>query len=138
MATAKRFPIIEQKADVPNVMREVEHFLSHHKVPVTAIQDMMLALEESLINSLTHGATDAGPHQINLDVELHAGECTLIIIDDGIPFDPTILPPPDLKASLEDRPIGGLGVWLTRTLMDEMSYRRVDSYNWLTLRKRWP
>ncbi len=58
------------------------------------------------------------------------------ISDDGVAFDPLKVPPPDLTADLESRPIGGLGVHFVKTLMDEVAYRREGDRNVLTMRKR--
>ena len=59
------------------------------------------------------------------------------ISDDGQPFNPLKdAPKPDLEAALEDRPIGGLGIHLVLTMMDEMHYRRENERNHLTLVKR--
>jgi anti-sigma regulatory factor (Ser/Thr protein kinase) len=55
--------------------------------------------------------------------------------DDGRPFDPLQVPPPDLTLSLEQRPIGGLGIHLIRNLMDEVSYARRDGRNVLKMAK---
>ena len=61
----------------------------------------------------------------------------MLIADDGRPFDPlTEAPEPDLESAIEDRPIGGLGVHLVRTMMDEVRYRREEGKNRLTLVKR--
>ena len=58
-----------------------------------------------------------------------------VVSDDGIAFDPLEVPPPDLESSLEDRPVGGLGVHFMLTLMDEVTYRREGDRNVLTMRK---
>ena len=59
------------------------------------------------------------------------------LIDGGAPFDPLAKEDPDLTLSLEERPIGGLGVYMARQCMDEMTYRREDGKNVTTVRKEW-
>ena len=59
----------------------------------------------------------------------------ITISDDGIPFNPFQKASPDLKASLEDRDIGGLGIHLVRELMDSVSYKRGVGRNIVTLVK---
>jgi anti-sigma regulatory factor (Ser/Thr protein kinase) len=61
---------------------------------------------------------------------------TVTVIDDGRPFDPLALPPPDLSLDIKDRPIGGLGIFLLRKLADEIHYEWRDGRNRLTLEKR--
>jgi len=57
------------------------------------------------------------------------------IIDDGLPFDPTNRPMPDVTLSAEDREIGGLGIYLIQQIMDTVKYSRIDNNNILTLTK---
>ena len=62
------------------------------------------------------------------------GAITIEVVDDGKPFDPlNDAPQPDLASDLEDRRVGGLGLHLVRTTMDDMSYRRDQGKNHLTL-----
>jgi len=60
-----------------------------------------------------------------------------VIIDSGIAFDPTEAAQADTSLSVEDRPIGGLGLLLVRELMDTINYERIDGRNTLTLIKRY-
>ncbi|HEX4193960.1 MAG TPA: ATP-binding protein, partial [Stellaceae bacterium] len=56
--------------------------------------------------------------------------------DDGRAFDPLNAPPPDLDSAIEDRRIGGLGVHLVKTMMDDVTYAYRDGRNHVTLRKK--
>jgi sigma-B regulation protein RsbU (phosphoserine phosphatase) len=58
------------------------------------------------------------------------------IVDSGSPFDPTAQEEADTSLSVEDRPIGGLGIHLVRQLMDSINYERTEGKNILTLRKK--
>ena len=57
-------------------------------------------------------------------------------IDSGQPYDPLQKPDPDITAGLEDRPIGGLGIFMVKQSMDGMTYERKDGCNILTIQKR--
>ena len=57
------------------------------------------------------------------------------IADNGKPYDPLSAPPPDIDSALDDRPIGGLGVYLVRQLMDDVRYCHDRGWNKLTLTK---
>jgi serine/threonine-protein kinase RsbW len=59
-----------------------------------------------------------------------------MVEDDGPAFDPLLLPAPDVAASLEERKVGGLGVFLVRQMMDAVSYQRVAARNQLRMTKR--
>ena len=72
----------------------------------------------------------------DVEVEVTSGEeaVTIEIIDGGRPFDPlTQAPEPDLTSPIEDRPIGGLGVHFTKTLMDDVEYCRESGKNRLKI-----
>ena len=64
------------------------------------------------------------------------GVMTIVISDSGVPFDPTKdAKEADITLSAEERPIGGLGVFLVKEIMDTVSYQRTDGKNVLTLTK---
>lgn len=92
-----------------------------------------LALEELVLNIMDYGF-DEGLHEIEITLTSDADALTIEIVDGGRPFDPLKdAPHPDVDAPVEDRPVGGLGVHLVRTLMDQMHYRREKGKNHLTL-----
>lgn len=97
-----------------------------------------LALEELAINvvNYAYGADDE-EHGIELDMVSEKDSIVIELADRGKPFDPlTEAPEEDTESALEDRPIGGLGVHLVRTMMDEATYRRDGDRNLMTLVKR--
>jgi anti-sigma regulatory factor (Ser/Thr protein kinase) len=92
-----------------------------------------LALEELAINTINHGHA-SGLHSISFRFSSTEESLTIEMVDDGKPFDPlTDAPIPDVNAPMDERPIGGLGVFLVRKLMDEFTYRREEGRNHLTL-----
>jgi len=60
----------------------------------------------------------------------------LTVTDDGHPFNPLEAPEPDTTLPVEERPIGGLGIYLLRKMFDRMDYTRTDGKNRVTLRKK--
>ena len=104
--------------------------------PPNLIFQVNLVLEELGLNIINHGHDD-GFHEIEFVMTSEAGDLTIEITDDGRPFDPLKdAPAPDLVGALGDRPVGGLGIHLVRTMMDEMRYRREGDRNHLILVKR--
>ncbi len=92
-----------------------------------------LVLEELGINIINHGH-DGGIHEFDITLVSDADTLTINISDDGRPFDPLHdAPAPNVAASLEDRAVGGLGIHLVRTMVDELHYRREQGRNCLTL-----
>ena len=97
-----------------------------------------LALEEICVNIVNYGFEgDGDNHAIEIVVDSEPDSLTMEIIDNGRAFDPlTETPEPDLDSAVSDRPIGGLGVHLVKSFMDELLYRREDGRNHLKMVKR--
>ena len=95
-----------------------------------------LALDEIVSNIIRHGYPDSGDHRIIVRIGLEKGNFIMEVEDDAPEFNPLDAPEPDTSAPLEERAIGGLGIFLTRKLMDNMSYRRFGGKNILTLSKK--
>ena len=95
-----------------------------------------LVLEEMGTNIVKYGYDEGGEQEFRITLMSESRALTMEIMDNGKPFDPFAdSPPPDLDSSVEERPIGGLGVHLVRKLMDEAHYRREDGMNKVTLIK---
>jgi serine/threonine-protein kinase RsbW len=94
------------------------------------------ALEEIFMNVVMHGSRPGIAPQVEVSLNLVSDAVTMTVEDDGPQFDPLSLPPPDVTASLSDRRVGGLGVFLVRKIMDTVSYARVAGRNRLRMSKR--
>lgn len=101
-----------------------------------AVFFLMLAIEELVTNCMKYGYDDVREHIIVIVLSVADSALTMIVIDDGHPFDPLSVPPPNLSLDIQDRPIGGLGIFLLRELADRITYERRDNRNRLTLTKR--
>ena len=102
--------------------------------PPDLIFKVNLVLDELWVN-VVHYSGATGDVEVSLDTD--ANEVRLEIADDGRPFDPlSEAVEPDLDAALDERPIGGLGIFLVREMMDELHYRREDGKNRLAMVKR--
>ena len=105
--------------------------------PPSLVYQVNLVLEELVVNSVIHGHDSDPTHTIEIVLASDADTLTIEIADDGRVFNPLDdAPEPDLSSALEDRPVGGLGVYLVHTLMDELHYRHERDRNHLTLIKR--
>lgn len=115
----------------------LDSFSDRAGLPDEARFNLQLCVEELVLNVVNHGFDGAaGEHDILVDLQFQEDSRTLTvqITDDGRAFDPVSdAPVPKLDASLEDRPLGGLGLHLVRTLMDDISYRREEGRNHLAL-----
>jgi anti-sigma regulatory factor (Ser/Thr protein kinase) len=120
-------------ADLEKLHREVDAFCSHIGVSKKCHYHLDLALDELFTNIVHYGYPQGGRHRIDLYMEYKAGICTFRLEDDGVPFNPLHAEPPDIEKSAEDRGPGGLGIFLTRKVMDEVQYERTDNKNVVTL-----
>jgi len=94
-----------------------------------------LASEEVLVNVINYAYPDKnGSVEIIYDIQ-DGNRLVVEIIDSGVPFNPLLMPEPDIESPVENRKIGGLGIYLVRSIMDELSYRREAGRNILTLIK---
>jgi len=105
-------------------------------VPSSLLMPLNLVLEEALTNIIFYAYEPGTVNEIRLDVVTYADRLEITLTDSGKPFDPTVSPDPDISLSAEDRPIGGLGIFLIRKLMDTVDYQRKNEQNILTLSKQ--
>lgn len=95
-----------------------------------------LALEEVFMNVAMHGGYEGRPASAVIEFQRDGEEILLVVSDDGPAFDPLLLATPDTSLALEERQVGGLGVFLVREMMDDVSYARREGLNVLSMRKR--
>lgn len=130
----KSFPAkIEQLGSVCAFLEEQLEALS---CPMKVVSTSTMALEEMFVNVANYAYPDGNG---TVDVELHAENtprsCSITLTDCGIPFNPLSKEEPDTSLPAEAREIGGLGILMTRKLMDECSYERKDGKNVFTMKK---
>jgi serine/threonine-protein kinase RsbW len=103
--------------------------------PEDDILDTQLAVEEAITNIIVHGYRDAGG-EITVSCRAGNGNVEVRLEDRAGPFDPLTIPEPDLASEVEERKIGGIGIFLIRQVMDEIRYRFEEGKNILVLTKR--
>lgn len=97
------------------------------------ISDLELALEELLVNIINYAYTaEEGPIEMTCRADPH-GRLVVEIADSGVPFDMLAYSDPDTSLEIEDRRIGGLGIFFVKKLMDDVRYRRENDRNILTI-----
>lgn len=106
-------------------------------IDATHAFNLNLALEEALVNVIQYAYPKDGlTHEITLDAECDENMIVFTLRDSGTPFDPTQRGDVDTTLSAQERQIGGLGIFLVKQLMDEVSYEYVDGQNVLVMSKR--
>ena len=116
------------------IIEEIDGFGLENHWPSDLVFRVTLIVEEMVQNILDYGYRDY-PGDVKVTVISRANTISIDIVDNAPPFDPlTESPEPDLTSVIEERRIGGLGVYFTRTLMDEVSYKHVSGENRLHIR----
>jgi serine/threonine-protein kinase RsbW len=133
--TGRRTTVRGEAAQLPVLTRWLQEFWAAADLPAAAAMPFELALEEVFMNVVTHGRRPGEVAEVEVALELSPAGLTMTVEDDGPPFDPLSLPSPDVEASLTARPVGGLGVFLVRQMMDVVRYSRVGPRNRLTMSK---
>lgn len=87
-----------------------------------ATWQVQLAVDEAATNIIQHAYEPDAPGDITLDCTCTGGQFVVVLRDQGRQFNPEEVPLPDIEASLEDRPVGGLGLYLITRLMDEVRF----------------
>ncbi len=131
--------------NLEKVMRFVEGELEAQDCDMAHIMQITLAVEEIYVN-IAHYAygkldkegktiPDTGTGPMELDLMTDGGQVYLTFKDEGVPYNPLEREKPDITLSAEDREIGGLGIFMAKKSMDEITYDYKDGKNILTLMK---
>ena len=114
----------------------VEGELEIRDVPMAAQAQIVIALDEMYTNVAKYAyADDPGEVTVRLDFTEQITEVKMTILDCGIPYDPLKRPDPDVTLEAEARQIGGLGIYMVKQMMDDVSYEYRGGMNILRIRK---
>ena len=121
-------------AELCRVVSFAEDFARRHALSSAERARLLIILEELFTNAVNHGYDGKAPAgRIEIALGLEAGRLKIEFSDDGRPFDPQIRALPDLDQPGADRQIGGLGLHILRSLVDDARYTRDDERNHLVL-----
>lgn len=124
-------------SDIPKVTEFIEGELEKIEFPMKAITQISIAIDEIYSNIVNYGYRGKkGPVTVKLYTEDDNKTVKLMFIDEGIPYNPMIKDDPDTTLSAEERSIGGLGIFMVKKSMDDMSYRYENECNVLTITKK--
>lgn len=120
--------------EIAAVAEQIDEFCAACNVEHVAYA-INLSVEEILTNTISYGYDDEEPHRIDIRIRMDGSVLSVEIIDDSIAFDPSTVAAPDTGAALEDRAVGGLGLFLTNQMMDSVEFRRGDGCNIVAMTK---
>jgi anti-sigma regulatory factor (Ser/Thr protein kinase) len=124
------------RSEIRRLSDVVERFGAECRLSDDHLVALNLILDEMVSNVIKYGYDDGQHHQIKVEVVVEPSLMTIEVEDDGKPFNPLEAPPPDFTVPIEQRRIGGLGVFIVRTMVDDVAYKREGNRNILTMKKR--
>jgi anti-sigma regulatory factor (Ser/Thr protein kinase) len=96
-----------------------------------------IAVEEVFVNIASYAYPGTvGDAHVSIAVSGEPPVCRITFADSGLFYDPLAKPDPDISLTAEDRPIGGLGIYMTKKSMDDLEYEYTDGQNRFTLIKK--
>ena len=133
MSSARTFVIDPSRGAASEFSEQFEEWAMQHDVPDRTIRAFQVVFDEMLTNAIDYGLEGKPDALLQVTVSYYPDRLTALIVDNGLAFDPLVeAEAPDTEASLEDRPIGGLGIHLVKSLMDSASYERSEDCNLLS------
>ncbi len=128
---------VEATSDrLPEANAGLDAWWSGAGLPTEARFAFELVLEEIFMNVVMHGSPPEGsPCVVEVRLERQGEQVAMEIADDGLPFDPLAMDDPDTSAPMDERRVGGLGVYLVREMMDSVQYRHSEGRNHLIVSK---
>ena len=131
----KVFPATKEA--LSEVMAFTEECLESYDCPMKSSMAICVAVEEIFVN-IANYAYGEGTGNASLSFGFDENErlMTLVVSDEGMPFNPLERAEPDITLSADEREIGGLGIFITKKTMDTVTYSYEDSKNILTMTKK--
>ncbi len=131
--------LIEFKPEIEDLARlegELEAFGEEAGFETKLIWQLNLILEELLTNTLAYGCAKGTDCWLKVALRREGGVLIVTLTDNAVAFNPTASGKVDTTAGLDDRGIGGLGIHIVTSLVDELVYKRIGDINQLTLIKK--
>ena len=122
--------------NLPNVLAFVDERLERVDCPIRTQMQINVAVEEIFVNIASYAyAPDKGHATVRVEVSNEPVAVTITFVDHGVPYDPLAKRDPDVPLHAEQREAGGLGIFLTKKIMDDVAYEYKNGSNILKLVK---
>jgi anti-sigma regulatory factor (Ser/Thr protein kinase) len=95
-----------------------------------------IVLDDLLNNIISYAFEDSEEHKIEVSFRKDKQRLVITVVDDGVEFDPYLKGKPDIESEIDERRIGGLGIHMIKSIMDDYFYKRIKGQNHITLIKR--
>jgi len=131
----KKLQLVNQVSQLEEITAFLELLGDEWGFSPGLVMSLNLVLEEAFTNVVFYAWNDDEQHLIDLDFEKNGNLLKIVLSDEGREYDPTRKEEPDLDLPVEDRSIGGLGIFLIRKIMDSVEYQRQGEKNFLIMTK---
>ena len=131
----KKLILQNEVAEIPKLAIFIEELGEEFGLSPELVFNLNLVLEEAVSNVILYAYPKEEHQTISLTARKKDNQLIFVLTDSGKEFDPTQAPDADITLSAEDRPIGGLGIFLIRQIMNTVEYQRIEGKNVLTLGK---
>ena len=121
---------------IPQLADFVETIAQESNLDQALAMTLNLALKEAVTNVIMYAYPKGSQGLVDLEAIVRKDSLVFILSDSGKPFDPTAAPKADISQDVEERPIGGLGIYMVMNIMDSVAYRRENDRNILTMTKK--
>lgn len=132
----KELTIDAKVENIEKVTAFVDEQMESLRCPVKAQMQIDIAIDE-LFGNIAHYAyhPEVGPVTVRVEIQETPPSVVITFIDNGVPYDPLAKEDPDISLSAEERQIGGLGIYMVKKSMDDITYEYKDGQNILRIKK---
>ena len=116
-------------SELEHLAKEIENIAIDFKLDIKAVFRINLVLDELVTNIISYGYNDDKEHWIEIDFIMDDDQISIIVTDNGAAFNPLISDDPDVTKNIEEREIGGLGIYFVKKEMRNLKYERKDNKN---------
>ena len=135
MKMKKEIKIKNQVGELEKVNAFIEEIGEELQLDMELLMNLNLVMEEMVSNVIFYAYPEGKTADIELSAECNGRELTFVLSDKGREFDPTMKEDADTDVDPLDREIGGMGIYIVKNIMNEVTYQRLEGRNLLTMKK---
>lgn len=131
----KELKLINRMEELERVNQFVEEIVDELGLDMEMQLNLNLVIEEMVVNVISYAYPEGKTAEIGLLAESDGKELTFVLSDKGVAFDPTKKESADMDVNPAERDLGGMGIYIVKNIMNEVSYQRLEGKNLLTMKK---
>ena len=131
----KELKLKNRMEELERVNQFVEEIVDELGLDMEMQLNLNLVIEEMVVNVISYAYPEGKTAEIGLLAESDGKELTFVLSDKGVAFDPTKKESADMDVNPAERDLGGMGIYIVKNIMNEVSYQRLEGKNLLTMKK---